>query len=110
MEEYIRRFVDSVKNQTYNDFELILPDDGSTDNCHAICNEYARCDPWVRVIHKPNGGLISACSAGIMATKDDCYVDGEDWTKENMREFIHEKLIQSPVSLNIVALRRGQRV
>ena len=53
VEEYIHRCVDSVLAQTYTDFELLLVDDGSPDNCPQICDEYARKDPRVRVIHQP---------------------------------------------------------
>ena len=104
VEEYIRRCVDSVLAQTYKDFELLLVDDGSPDGCPQICDEYARLDPRVRVIHKPNGGLISARNAGILAARGDyiCYVDGDDWAKENMLEFIHEKIVSSPVPLDMV--------
>ena len=60
VEKFLVRCVDSVLNQTYPDFEVLLVDDGSPDNCPWICDEYAKKDPRVRVIHKPNGGLISA--------------------------------------------------
>ena len=60
VEKYLRKCVDSILNQTYTDYELMLVDDGSTDGCPQICDDYAACDPRVRVIHKPNGGLISA--------------------------------------------------
>lgn len=104
VEEYIHRCVDSVLAQTYTDFELLLVDDGSPDNCPAICDEYARKDPRVRVIHKPNGGLISARNAGIMAAQGEyiCYVDGDDWAKENMLQFVSDRLAESPVPLDMV--------
>ena len=104
VEKYLRRCVDSILNQSYTDFELLLIDDGSPDSCPQICDEYARRDDRVRVFHKPNGGLISARNAGILAARGDyiCYVDGDDWAKENMLEFIHEKLASSPVPLDMV--------
>ncbi len=104
VEKYLRRCVDSILAQTYKDFEVLLIDDGSPDGCPQICDEYARLDPRVRVIHKPNGGLISARNAGIQAARGDyiCYVDADDWAKENMLQFIHEKLSQSPVPLDMV--------
>lgn len=104
VEKYIHRCVDSILNQTYPDFELLLVDDGSPDNCPQICDEYAQKDPRVKVIHKPNGGLVSARNAGILASRGDyiCYVDSDDWADENMLQFIHDTLAQSPVPLDMV--------
>lgn len=104
VEEYLERCVDSVLSQTYGDFEVILVDDGSPDRCPQICDEYAKKDERVRVIHKPNGGLVSARNAGIQAARGDyiCYVDSDDWAKENMLEFIHDRLAESPVPLDMV--------
>ena len=58
VEKYIRECVDSILCQNFCDFELILVDDGSKDNCPAICDEYAERDCMVKVIHNQNGGLI----------------------------------------------------
>ena len=104
VEKYLRRCVDSILSQTYSDFELLLVDDGSPDGCPGICDEYAESDPRVRVIHKPNSGLISARNAGILAAKGDyvCIVDSDDWALENMLEFIHETVAQSPEPLDMV--------
>lgn len=65
VEPYLRRCVDSILAQTFTDFELILVDDGSPDNCGAICDAYTKQDKRVRVIHKENGGLSSARNAGL---------------------------------------------
>ena len=104
VEKYLRHCVDSILAQTYPDFELLLIDDGSPDACPQICDEYAGRDPRVRVIHKPNGGLISARNEGIRAAAGDyvCIVDGDDWAHENMLKFIHDTVLQSPVPLDIV--------
>ena len=56
VEPYLRKCVDSILNQTYRKLEVILVDDGSPDNCGAICDEYAAKDARARVIHKSNGG------------------------------------------------------
>ena len=63
--KYLRKTIDSILNQTYREIELILVDDGSTDGCSQICEEYAKKDNRIKVIHKPNGGLASARRAGI---------------------------------------------
>jgi len=57
-EEYIRRCIDSLINQTYKNIEIILIDDGSTDNCSKICDEYANKDNRIKIIHKENGRIV----------------------------------------------------
>lgn len=71
VEQYLPTCIESVLNQSFSDFELILVDDGSPDNCPAICDEYAKIDARVKVIHKENGGLVSARKAGILVAKGD---------------------------------------
>ena len=80
VEPYLRRCIDSILAQTYTDFELILVDDGSPDNCDRICDEYAEKDSRIRVIHKENGGLSSARNAGISEAKGEylCFIDSDD--------------------------------
>lgn len=70
VEQYLRKCVDSILAQTFTDFEVILVDDGSPDNSGAICDEYAKLDSRVRVIHKENGGLSDARNAGIEIAKE----------------------------------------
>jgi len=81
VEQYLPKCVDSIINQTYQDIEIILVDDGSPDNCPAICDEYARRDKRVKVIHKNNGGVSDARNAGINIAKGDyiIFLDGDDW-------------------------------
>ena len=64
-EKYLPMCVDSVLNQTYQNLEVILVDDGSPDNCPAICDEYAQKDKRIRVIHQKNAGLSMARNAGV---------------------------------------------
>ena len=64
VEQYLDACVQSLINQTYPDLEIILVDDGSPDNCGAICDDYAAKDPRIKVIHKENGGLSDARNAG----------------------------------------------
>ncbi len=81
VEPYLHRCVDSLLRQTWADFELILVDDGSPDNCGAICDEYAAANSRVKVIHKPNGGLSDARNAGLKIALGAyiAFVDSDDW-------------------------------
>ena len=81
VEPYLHRCVDSLSKQSYEDFELILVDDGSPDNCGTLCEEYAAQDDRVRVIHKPNGGLSDARNAGMEIAQGEyiAFVDSDDW-------------------------------
>ena len=96
VEPYLRRCVDSILAQTFPDFELILVDDGSPDNCGQICEEYARLDRRVLVIHQENRGLSAARNAGIdwvMANSDSSwitFVDSDDWIHPNMLKHLFE--------------------
>ena len=83
VEKYLRQCVDSILNQTFQDFELILVDDGSPDNCPAICDEYASKDKRVVVLHKKNGGLVSAWKAGVEIAKGEyiAFIDGDDFVE-----------------------------
>ena len=88
VEPFLRRCVDSLLRQTYTDFELILVDDGSPDNCGSICDEYAVSDPRVRVVHKPNGGLSDARNAGLAIAQGEyiAFVDSDDWVAKDYLE------------------------
>ena len=65
IQEYLEKCVKSIQKQTYNNLEIILVDDGSTDNCKNMCDEFALKDERIKVIHKKNGGLSSARNEGI---------------------------------------------
>lgn len=81
VENYLYRCVDSIINQTYTNLEIILVDDGSPDNCPRICDEYAKKDSRIKVIHKKNGGLSDARNAGLdIATGEYIgFVDSDDY-------------------------------
>lgn len=84
-EKFLHYCIDSILNQIFNDFELILVDDGSTDNSGKICDEYAGKDARAKVIHKQNGGVSSARNAGIEAAKGEyiCFVDSDDYLEKD---------------------------
>lgn len=85
-EDYLRRCVDSLTGQSYQNTELVLVDDGSPDGCPLLCDQYAGSDERIRVIHKENGGLVSAWQAGVKASTGDylCFVDSDDWVEADM--------------------------
>ena len=86
VEKYLARCVDSILAQTYGDLEIILVDDGSPDNCGALCDEYATKDSRVRVLHKSNGGISSARNAGIEVATGEfvCFIDSDDYIDASM--------------------------
>lgn len=88
VEPFLRQCLDSIVNQTFIDFEVILVDDGSPDGCPTICDEYAARDARVKVIHQPNGGIVKARKAGIAMARGVYLgaVDGDDWIEKDMYE------------------------
>ena len=107
VEKYIHRCVDSVLNQTFTDFELILVDDGSPDNCGAICDEYALKDNRIHVIHKENGGLSDARNAGIDWAFENSnsewltFIDSDDWVHPKYLESLYYAVIESGCSISV---------
>jgi glycosyltransferase involved in cell wall biosynthesis len=81
VEKYLHKTIESVLQQSCGDFELILVDDGSKDSCGVICDDYREKDDRIKVIHKPNGGIVSARKAGVeIASGRYCVcLDGDDW-------------------------------
>lgn len=92
VEPYLARCVDSILGQTWKQLEVILVDDGSPDRSGEICEEYARKDPRVQVIHKTNGGLSSARNAGIEKAAGEyiAFIDSDDWLDADMFEQLHQ--------------------
>lgn len=90
VEKYLNRCVDSLISQTYGNIEIILVDDGAKDNSPKICDDYAARDPRVKVLHKENGGLVSARKAGAeIATGEYIIcVDGDDWVSTQYIEHL----------------------
>ena len=90
VEAYLQECVDSILAQTFEDFELILVDDGSPDNCGAICDAYAGKDSRVKVIHQENQGLSGARNTGIEASKGEflTFVDSDDMVSPQYLEVL----------------------
>ncbi|MDO4748244.1 MAG: glycosyltransferase [Eubacteriales bacterium] len=91
-EQYIHRCVDSILKQTFEDFELILVDDGSTDSCGQICDEYAKKDSRVVVIHSENQGVSLARNKGLAVARGEyvAFCDGDDFYKDCLLEHTYE--------------------
>ena len=112
VEKYINRCVDSILNQTFFDFELILVDDGSPDNCGEICDEYAKKDNRVVVIHKQNGGLSDARNAGMdwsFANSDSkwiTFIDSDDWVDANYLCKLYNYSISDNSAITVTSFRK----
>lgn len=101
VEEYLEKCVMSLVNQTLQDIEIVLIDDGSPDNCGKICDDFACKDSRVKVLHKANGGLSSARNAGVKIAKGDflMFVDSDDWVEPNFCETALDKLEKYDVDI-----------
>lgn len=91
VENYLNRCIDSILNQTYKNFELIIVDDGSFDHSPSICDVYKNKDSRVKVIHKSNGGLSDARNSGLDIAKGKYifFVDSDDWLEEDALEYLY---------------------
>lgn len=96
VEQFLDRCVQSIADQTYHNLEIILVDDGSPDNCPAMCDAWAEKDSRIQVIHKENGGLSDARNAGLKAATGQliAFVDSDDTITPNFLEALHKALTQ----------------
>lgn len=97
VEKYLNQCVDSILNQTFTDFEVILVDDGSPDRCGEICDQYAEKDDRVKVIHKANAGVSAARNTGIDAATGEWayFVDSDDWLELDAAERLYQTAIKT---------------
>ena len=111
VEPYLRQCLDSVIDQTYNDLEIILIDDGSPDNCGAICDEYAAKDDRIIVIHKENGGLSAARNDGIARATGEwlAFVDSDDWCEPTMYEKAAAKAKETDADIVMFSLFQNSK-
>lgn len=103
VEKYLRKCLDSVITQTFNDLEIILIDDGSTDTSGKICDEYTKKDSRIKVIHQENQGLSAARNAGLDIAKGDFigFVDSDDYIEPAMFENLYHAAIENKADIAI---------
>lgn len=108
--EYLPECVDSIINQTYKNLEIILVDDGSTDACPDICDEYAKRDSRIRVIHKKNGGLSDARNAGLDICTGEWigFVDSDDYIAPSMYETLYCSAVEAQADVSVCQLIRDK--
>ncbi|MFF2910886.1 glycosyltransferase family 2 protein [Paenibacillus sp. NPDC057934] len=96
VELYLNKCVESIMQQSYENIEIILVDDGSLDKSGDICDGYAKKDNRIKVIHKENGGLSSARNAGIHMSTGNyiCFIDSDDWINKEFIEKLFSKIIE----------------
>ena len=91
VEQYLDRCIASILNQTYKDMEIILVDDGSPDGCGKMCDDYAKADKRIKVIHKQNGGLMAAWIDGVKKSTGEFiyFIDSDDWIElESVENYV----------------------
>ena len=101
VEQYLEQCIKSILAQTHQDFELILVDDGSPDLCGQICDTYAKNDQRIKVVHKENGGLVSARKAGLAVAQGEyvCFIDGDDFWSSDLLETYDKTLSAQRVDI-----------
>ncbi len=103
IEDYIEQCIESIINQDYSNLEIILVNDGSTDSSGSLCDKYSTIDKRVKVIHKQNGGLVSARKAGTNLASGQylSFVDGDDWIKSNHISNLVKSAIENSCDISI---------
>ena len=106
VEPYLDKCINSVLNQTFQNYELILVDDGSTDNSGKICEEYSQKDRRIKVIHQKNAGLSVARNNGFELSKGNyiCFLDSDDWYSENALEVMVDIVKNYDVEIGMIKL------
>lgn len=101
VEPYLHRCVDSIRNQTYKNLQIILVDDGSPDNCGKICDEYAELEARIIVVHQKNRGLSGARNTGLRYAKGDyvAFVDSDDWIDSSMYETLVDMIEKNDLDM-----------
>lgn len=108
VEKYLNKSIKSIVEQTYENLEIILVDDGSLDNCATICDEWAKKDKRIKVIHKVNGGIADARNVGIAAASGDYigFVDSDDYIEKEMYEKLYRTIKQENADIVMCNLEK----
>lgn len=109
VEQYLPNCIESILHQTYNNWELILVDDGSPDNCGQICDDYAKKNGRIKVVHKQNGGLSSARNAGMQVMTGDyvTFVDSDDFLHKDALHILVEYALKYEAQIVQCNFTRG---
>lgn len=112
VEPWLRQCLDSIVGQTYGDLEILLVDDGSTDRCGAVCEEYARADARIRVFHTENRGLSAARNLGLREAKGELigFVDADDRVEPEMYAALLEAMEETGADVSVCGVRYGAAV
>ena len=108
VDKYLDKCIKSIINQTYKNLEIILVDDGSSDKCPKMCDDWAKKDNRIKVIHKKNGGVSSARNIGIKESKGEyiTFVDSDDWLEKDFIIKLYEVIIKNDSDIALSAYKR----
>lgn len=111
-EEYLRKCINSIINQTFKNIEVVLVNDGSTDSCGKICEEYAARDNRIKVIHKENAGVSAARNSGIEICTGEYigFVDSDDWIEKDMFEILYDTVNRNNSDISICNIYDDKRI
>ncbi|MGN0620891.1 MAG: glycosyltransferase family 2 protein [Porcipelethomonas sp.] len=103
VEKYLDRCIKSILRQSFKDFELIIVDDGSSDNCPEMCDEWAEKDDRIRVIHQKNQGLSAARNSGIKIAQGRylSFIDSDDWIADTMIQDLYDLLVETGADISV---------
>jgi len=112
VEQYLHRCVDSILSQTYDNFELILIDDGSPDGCPAICDEYTKNDSRVHVIHQVNQGLAEVRNVGVKQAHGEyiAFIDSDDFVSPNYIETLYSGVVDYDADISICSFSKVRSI
>lgn len=107
VENYLNKCVESIVNQTYNNLEIILVNDGSPDNCPQMCDDWARKDSRIKVVHKENGGLSDARNAGLAVATGEyiSFVDSDDWVETEFIQSLYNSIKENDSDISACGVR-----
>ena len=96
VEKYLDKCIMSVINQSYKNLEIIIVDDGSTDNSRVLCDKYAKIDNRIKVFHKKNGGLSDARNFGLKHATGEfiAFLDSDDWVDKDLYKILYDNIFK----------------